>query len=214
MENEIIERAIIDPNLDSYKSFFDHEWCERTFTSVATSRLKNPVDTLMSAWRRTDGIHRLPWVMVDQLRGYAEGEVGASLRYRTRYHTNVVQGLCEKLEAWTPSLDSEQRREQRRAVVRIEESSNQALKTAKSHVPFYVSGYWDRMIGNFEFCVSILGAQRLTYPSLFFAYEDFLASTIKAKKDPNYSSKGRNIGLDLKSFSYDTLCPPLLLERC
>ena len=61
------------------------------------------------------------------------------------------------------------------------------------------------MIGNFEFCVSILGAQRLTYPSLFFAYEDFLASTIKAKKDPNYSSKGRNIGLDLKSFSYDTL---------
>ena len=99
MENEIIERAIIDPNLDSYKSFFDHEWCERTFTSVATSRLKNPVDTLMSAWRRTDGIHRLPWVMVDQLRGYAEGEVGAS--YATELAT--IQTLYKaSAKSWRP----------------------------------------------------------------------------------------------------------------
>ena len=50
-----MEEEIIDPNLASYEQFFDHGWCKRIFELVKSSPLRAAVDTLMLAWRSTDG---------------------------------------------------------------------------------------------------------------------------------------------------------------
>ena len=55
MEQEIIDTSIIDPNLASYEQFFDHGWCDRVFGLVENSPLRAAVETLMLAWRSTDG---------------------------------------------------------------------------------------------------------------------------------------------------------------
>ncbi len=52
MEKEIIDSAIIDPNLDSYEQFFDHDWCKRIFELVESFPLKAAVDTLVLACAR------------------------------------------------------------------------------------------------------------------------------------------------------------------
>jgi len=192
MEKEIIDNALIDRNLASYEQFFDHDWCKRIFGLVESSTMEAAVDTLMVAWRSTDGAHRLPWLMAESLRRFAEGEYKGSLRARAGYSETVVKGIRRKLEARVPNLDFNQRTALRRAVTKIEEEAFQALKTAKSQVTFDVAGYWEFLTHTSEFHFCILGTQRINYGSLFFAYEDFLANTIRTK-EPAYSSKNNPI---------------------
>ena len=196
MENETIQTLLVDQDLDSYKSFFDGEWCDLIVECVKNSRLKCAVDALMVAWRLTAGAHFLPWLMVEQLKDFAQGNYKGHLEFRAAWNERVIEGLCDSLEAWTPSLSTEQRREQRRTVVQIEKQAFQAVKKAQSEIQSLVKQYWESMIDLPMFCFSILGLQRTNYAALFFAYEDFLASAIKATKGASYSSKGRNVGQD------------------
>ena len=192
MEKEIIDSAIIDPNLASYEQFFDHSWCKRIFELVDRSPLQAAVDILVVAWRSTNGVHMLPWLMVQSLIRFAEGEFEAALSFRTSYSDTVVQGIVEKLETRLPGLDFDQRTALRLAVTKIEEEAFQVLKTAKSQVNVEATGYWDLLTHTSEFPFCILGSQHINYGSLFFAYEDFLASTIRTK-EPAFSSKSNPI---------------------
>jgi hypothetical protein len=190
MENDIIDNAVIDRNLESYRQFFDHDWCKRVFEAVENSPLKDAIDTLMVAWRSANGAHVLPWLLVESLRRFSDGDRDGNLRARATYSGEVIRGIVEKLEArLNYSLDFNQRAQLRCAVTRIEEEAYQAFKTARSAVTFDVAGYWEFLTADtseFPFC--ILGTQRMNYGSLFFAYEDFLANTIRTK-EPAYSSK-------------------------
>lgn len=85
-------------------------------------------------------------------------------------------------------LSFDQRLALRRAVADIEKDAHKALKIAKARVGFDVAGYWNFLIATSEFQFCILGTQRINYSSLFFAYEDFLANSIRTK-EPGYSSK-------------------------
>ena len=53
-------------------------------------------------------------------------------------------------------------------------------------------GYWEFLTNTPEFSFCILDSQRINYGSLFFAYEDFLANTIRTK-EPAFSSKNNPI---------------------
>ena len=68
MENRILQTTVVDPNLDSYKWFFDHKWCQVTLEAVENTPLERAVAGFMLAWRWTDRTHRVPWLMVEQLR--------------------------------------------------------------------------------------------------------------------------------------------------
>ena len=211
MGNDVIDNVVIDPNLDSYEQFFDHAWCERMFEAVKNSPLKEAVDGLMVAWRSANGAHLLPWLMVQSLRRFAEGEGDGSLRYRANYSGEVIKGIVNKLDKRMHySLKREQRATLKRVVAKIEEEAVQSLKAAQSQVEFPIAGYWDFLIHTPEFPFCILGTQRINYGSLFFAYEDFLANVIRTK-EPTYSSKKEQIkvafathfGTDLADFCWN-----------
>ena len=188
-ENEIIDQALIEPNLASYEQFFDHVWCKYIFGLVESSPLKDAVDTLMVAWRSTNGVHMLPWLLVDSLRSFADGEYKGRLHFRAGYSDTVVKFIREKLENRMPSLDFNQRTELRRALTKLENEAFEVFKTVQSQVKFDVAEYWDFITHTPEFRFCILGTQRIDYGSLFFAYEDFLANTIRTK-ERDYSSRG------------------------
>lgn len=189
MNDDTIERIVIDPNLDAYKQFFDHEWCKRIFASVHTSRLKPPLESLMVAWRSTNGTHHLPWLMVHSLRGFAEGHNRGSLQFRADYSGEVVRGIVEKIETrMRHNFTIAQKGALKRVVKQIEEEAFEAEKIAEAQFCFDTTGYWESLIRNPDFVFSILGSQRASYGSLLFAYEDFLANTIKTKHG-SYDSK-------------------------
>jgi hypothetical protein len=189
MDKDIIDTPLIDPNLDSYKQFFDHKWAEHMFKAVETSPLNDAVCALLVAWRSASGSHMLPWLMAESLRRFAEGEGNGSLRYRANYSGAIIKGIVNKLESrMHHSLKLDQRRALKRVVTKIEEEAHDAFKTAQANVTFPLAGYWDFLVRTSEFQFSILGTQRINYGSLFFAYEDFLANVIRTK-EPRYSSK-------------------------
>jgi hypothetical protein len=49
MDNDTIDTPLIDPNLDSYKHFFDHKWSECMYKAVESSPLNDAVCTRMVA---------------------------------------------------------------------------------------------------------------------------------------------------------------------
>ncbi len=187
-----MDHALIEPNLASYEQFFDHDWCKRIFGLVNNSVLKHAVDTLMVAWRSTNGVHLLPWLLVQSLREFADGEYKGSLQFRADYSGTVIKGICDKLEVRMPVLNFNQRMALRRVLTDIEREALHTLKTAQSQVRFDVERYWDFITHTSEFPFCILGSQRINYGALFFAYEDFLANTIRTK-EAAYSSRDNPI---------------------
>jgi hypothetical protein len=189
MTNDIIENAVIDPNLDSYEKFFDHDWSECMFEAVRNSPLKDAVETVMVAWRSVNGAHLLPWLMIQSLKLFAEGKSEGSLGFRADYSGKVIDALVDKLESRMQfNLKYDQRVILRRVVTQIEREAFEAMKAAQAQCPFDVPGYWRFLAHNTEFSFCILGTQRVNYGSLFFAYEDFLANTIRTR-EPTYTSK-------------------------
>ena len=80
MEN-VIATMTIDPHLDSYEKFFDHEVCRKIFEAARETAIEPAVDTLMLAWRFANGAHILPWLMATQLKAFAQGEGRGDLEY-------------------------------------------------------------------------------------------------------------------------------------
>jgi len=193
MEDEVIESAIIDPGYDSYKQFFDHDWCKAMFNAVECSPLKAAVQTLLVAWRSTNGAHRLPWLMVHSLKSFADGGIKGQFQFRNSYSEEFINGIVDNIEAaMQPTLGFEQRAILHRVITRLEGEAFERIKAAKSQVVFDVRRYWDLLVQASEFRFSILGTQSLNYGALFFAYEDFLANAIRTK-DADYTSKETRI---------------------
>jgi hypothetical protein len=210
MQDDIIENAVIDPHLDSYEKFFDPEWAKRVFELVETSPLKAAVDALLVSWRSSSGAHLLPWLMAQSLRNLAEGEYRGSVHFRAGYSQRVVKGIVEKLETrMHHNLKRDQRSVLKRIVANIEEEAFQDLKTAESQVKLDVGVYWEFLTHTTEFPFCLLGLQRINYSALFFAYEDFLANTIKtresaytSKKDQIKDAFARHFGTALSDYCW------------
>ena len=198
MANEIIETPLIDPNIDSYKQFFDHEWARQIFALAENTAIQEAVNHLMVSWRSANGAHLLPWLMVDSLRGYAKGEHLGSLEYRSSYSGRVVKHLVDTIAArMHPKLKYDQRASLKRAVVQIEKEAYVAMRTAQDQVGLDVAEYWKFLTESREFPFCILGTQIVNYCSLFFAYEDFIANFLRIK-NPEYSSlKNKNTAQEL-----------------
>lgn len=190
-QKEIVEKILIDPNFNAYEQFFDHAWCERIVGLVKSSPLKAAVEGLMVAWRGTDGVHRLPWIMVKNLQAFADGEFEGQSRHRANYAERIIEGIVETLD-YRIQLKHDQRVLLKRAIAKIEEEAFQELKAARAQVKMDLAGYWASIIQKSEFQFSLFGAQGTNYGTLFFAYEDFLANVIRTK-DPTYTSKNKRI---------------------
>ena len=198
MGNEIIARPLIDPHLDSYKGFFDHGWCGRIFEAVNTTSLNHPVGALMLAWRSANGVHLLPWLMVESLRKFAIGEAEGSLQYRASYADEVIKGVVSKIEMEMHySLKQEQKKQPQAGRRQDREEAGGAMKTCRSKWRLMWNG-----TGILSFRCPSSSSVSLTYctnyGSVFFAYEDFLANVIRTKEPTSEEEADQG-----------SLCPPL-----
>lgn len=189
MDKDIIDRPIIDPNLSAYEKFFDHDWAKQIFEKAKDSSLIGALSDLILSWRSANGAHILPWIMVESLKGFANGEMQGEYYFRNKYSKKIIDGLVEQIgKKMQARLNIDQRMALKRVVSTIEQDANKSLMAAQENNQFDVNGYWNFLIRNTEFAFCVLGIQRINYGSLFFAYEDFLSNIIRIK-EPKYSSK-------------------------
>jgi hypothetical protein len=165
---------VIDPHLDSYRTFFDHGWARQMMELAEGSVLDGPVFDLCVAWRGAANTHYLPWLMMESMKSFAEGlslthePLGAKLLAAMKLRLSAEMG---------DSLRLMQRQQLDQAIQRIGTEVQAALE--KERVEFDTEFMWQRYLDNSEFQFSLWGSQRLCYGAVYYAYEDFLLRTYK-----------------------------------
>ena len=212
MNNEILDHRVLDPNYSSYEQFFDYKWADDILKRVAASPLKEAVIDFVLSCRYASEAHRLPWLSVELLRSYAEGETKGSLRFRTLYAERVINDIVQKIaKKMDRHLTRDSQKALRRVVKEIEKESFDAQRAA-SCIKFDTTAYWQYMTDPKRdttgiIPMSIFGIQRNNYLALFFAYEDLSLHVIKTKK-PKFKAdpkKGVTIGSTLDALFGGTL---------
>ena len=70
---EPVVNLIIDNRLDSYASFFDHDWAKSFGELSDKSRLQLPGCDLTRDWKGIAVAGRMPWLMIDSLQRFHVG---------------------------------------------------------------------------------------------------------------------------------------------
>lgn len=113
---------MIDMRLDLYESFFDHAWAREVSGRVPPA-LDEAFDNLCLAWKEAANTHRLPWLLIEQLKGFA----GGLLSNHKSHLARLVNGVKLKIVA---ELNGALIRADRKKVARFVEKIDRDLRVA------------------------------------------------------------------------------------
>jgi hypothetical protein len=181
----VIATKMIETRLHLYDTFFDSRWAQ-DLSARMPAQLGEQFDHLCLAWKEAANTHRLPWLMVQQMKGFADGLTRNHKPYLARFIEGVKQMILN-------GLSGALKRAERKTVEGYIKTMDQKLRLAEQQqceIAFPVDNYWNWIIGVPDFQLSIAGSQGQTYCALVFGYECFLVSVFRAlggseKSKPN-----------------------------
>src|SRR4051812_3296630 len=90
---ELTTNIVIDKRLESYVSFFDHDWAT-TFGELSDrSALRLAAFDLTRDWKGIAVATRMPWLMIESLNGFHEGFT----KTNTPFYKRLTAALGEYL---------------------------------------------------------------------------------------------------------------------
>jgi len=168
------KNLVIDPNFDSYQSFFDHAWAQSIDKVADGTPLAVIVFDLCAAWKAAANTHRLPWLTMQLFKSFARGFV----QTREPITKMCIEAVAQRLPAEMERLSNMQRKDMRKVLQRIYEDVCNRPDTAIGE--FVIGNMWQAILPDFEFTASLWASQRLCYGAIYYAYEDFLVRTYRA----------------------------------
>ena len=168
----------IERRLDSYKSFFDHEWFEKQTEERRGTALYQPLFDLGAAWRYAANTHVLPWLLATQVQGATEMNLNTTEPFGKKYVTHVHERLAKRMGS---SLHKAQRHRMQKELDTIYEEVEAAAMSV-GPLKFVPDAMWQKMLQNSEFRFALIGSQRLCYGAVYYAYEDFLTRCVGLAK--------------------------------
>ena len=147
----------------------DNAWVTKTGELVEGTSLELPFLNLVFAWREASYVHQLPWLMVEQMKTYAES---ASIEHRP-FNIRLVDLIKSHLvDRMSGDLSLTNRKKLGVAVEELHGRVQAMVKTTNEGFP--ATEYWDELCRQTAFQLSISGTQGMVFCSLYFAYENFL----------------------------------------
>jgi hypothetical protein len=191
---------LIDHRLDSYKSFFDHDWAAR-FTEISDGTLLyEAAHNLCVDWKGIALSSRMSWLMVDSLEKFYIGYTESNPSFSQR----LTQALGEFV-ANKSSLSNMRKKELKGIVEKLGSQVQEDMKRLPS--PVEAKNVWADYLKVPEMAWALWSSQRMAYGSLYFAYENYLRIAVGiAKGDPGY--RGFPSGVLRKDFA-DVFGEPL-----
>ena len=169
---EMTKKHLYDSRLDSYKSFFDHEWFGKITDETQGTSLYQPVFDLSVAWRFTANTHVMPWIMTDMVKHAIEMNVNTAEPFGKRFIGAARDKLVERMRG---SLRNMQRKQLQDELNLIYSEITAVYATPELLAP---DEMWQHLLRNQEFQFALAGSQRLCYGAIYYAYEDFLARCV------------------------------------
>lgn len=211
MASEIIQQIRIDDRLDSYQTFFDHPWARQLSALVSGTKLEEPAWSLCVAWKSAANSHALPWMMMQSMKSFADGLLGAYEPFGLK----VISALAQRIPAEMGTSLSNMRRKQLVDVIRRIRNDVYSANQANEE-RFDVEQAWQSFLDPnlIELHLSIWGSQRICYGALFHAYEDYVRHCVSvARSDPNYRTFFKQLIRDAVALVGQTIADYCLNDR-
>ncbi len=168
------KRKRIDPRIDEYKSFYDHDWAKRMSALTKDTLIDEIAFDLGIAWKSAANTHVLPWLMMETLKnfatGFAEAHDPLSYNWLNLASDRIAQGMGQDLRLM-------QHQRIRSILQHLFEEAKSAFEAMPLGIDF--DGYWRDITQFTEFQLSLWGSQRIIYGAVYYAYEDFLLRAFK-----------------------------------
>lgn len=213
MPAEAVKNIKIDPRVGAYKTFFDHDWARKFDELVAGSKLAEPVLSLCVNWKSAANTHLMPWLMVENLKGFWEG----FLRGQESYSEQAVAHLARHVpDAMGDSLSHMKRKKLAEVMTdlgsRMKEFREQDGEEIDPQALFdtFLHGQ-----GGSELQLSIWGSQRIVYGAVYHAYENFVSRCVGlARIEPDYrSSNVKSLHADARAAFGDSTADFCLTDQ-
>ena len=120
---------------------------------------------------------------------------GGVRRGDDRGHKPRMARLVEALKGWIwRELDGSLQRAEKKKLIGVIKKADQGLRLSdhKQDASIPAVAYWNDLIGQSEFQLSITGSQNLSYCTLVFGYEWFLVGCFRASVALRSTSRMRN----------------------
>lgn len=211
MSDPLQRKLFLDDRLESYDSFFDHQWA-KDFSALASTaaKLQEPAfDFLMSC----KGISRtaaLPNLSVALTESYAQGHDHHKLSVSESMR--LIDHIVARIEQQVV-LNSNQKTEVVAAMAELAEEFRRKLDAV--NVEFPKQDLWDSCVKvvdgesphspKNEMRLALWASQRVCYSALYFAYEDLLTRCLSIHQ----RREVRAIGTSFQRVCRDALSPKL-----
>jgi hypothetical protein len=181
---------LIDPNIESYKSFFDYNWAEELAKLTDGTQLEEHVFIFLLNWRSTANAQFMPWLMMHSIE-----------RVETEYLSpkpTVMEWAMRLLMDMVPNVMEGELSKTKRKVLakkiqgflseKIEAGRKEALTFAPPEAkPENLFRIFLSHEGGSELVLAIFGAQRICYGNIFHEYENFVKRCVGlVKKASDY----------------------------
>jgi hypothetical protein len=168
---------VVDSRIESYKSFFDHDWAKRIVTQADNTVLKTHVFTLIRNWKAAANAQFMPWLMMTSIKGIERGY----LRPHPSTTQVILKGIAEIVRQGLDGIVSPTATKKANKAIRklVDERIKQVDKEMETfEIPdLQPQSMFNTMLsgeGKSEFWLSIYGAQRVCYGAIFYEYENFI----------------------------------------
>jgi hypothetical protein len=181
---------LIDPNIESYKSFFDRDWATKLSLLTDGTPLEEHVFNFLLNWRSTANAQFMPWLMMHSIE-HVETEY---LRPKPTMMELAMRGVIGMVDNLMEGELSKTKRKVMAKQIRdfltpkIEEGRKDALTFAPPEAkPENLFRMFLSDEGGQELYYAIFGAQRICYGNIFHEYENFVKRCVGlVKKKPDY----------------------------
>ena len=181
---------LIDPKIESYKSFFDFEWAKKLSLLTDGTPLEEHVFLFILNWRATANAQFMPWLMMHSIE-HVETEYLRPKPTIMEWAMQNVIGMVDKL------MEGELSKTKRKVMSKqirdsftpqIEAGRKSALTFAPPEAkPENLFRMFVQNEGGVELIYAIFGAQRICYGNIFHEYENFVKRCVGlVKKKPEY----------------------------
>ncbi len=203
----LVKEISIDPEIDSYGTFFGHNWSQQLAELIAETKIKEPFFALCVNWKAAANTHFMPWFMMKSIRAVLEGYLNNDEPIIDQAFRALSQRLPDEMG---DSLSNMMRKKLAQVIRKIGEEWKQSKAHEIRSVDIIIRGWFAEFAGSedaSELRLSIWGAQRLCYGSLYHAYENFVTRCIGlARGDPDYRGfPTKTLVADAKSVFGDVL---------
>lgn len=169
-----------DNRLDSYASFFDHEWAARFLDAVEPSLLKPAGFLLCRDWKGVALASRMSWLLVEAMDIYQR----TIWQHKPPDPKRMLKALVEHV-----TKDAGIRHMARQKIIEgvhsLDQQFEESLRNAAP--PVDRETMWHEYLQVKEMPWALWASQWLAYAAIYFSYENFLRATVGiAKQGPHY----------------------------